>query len=130
MNGKRYDLDERLLEYAAEIVRLTENMPKTRAGTHIGGQLLRSGTSPLLNHGEAQSAESQKDFVHKMKVCLKELRESDRAVRLVLKVPLVERSPTIDALVQETDELIRIFIASIRTAQSKAVNEDSEDYDI
>ena len=77
---RKYDLADRLLEYAAAIVRLVEEMDVTRAGNHVGGQLLRSGTSPLFNHGEAEAAESPKDFVHKMGVCLKELRESKRAL--------------------------------------------------
>ena len=91
--GKRYDLEDRLLEYAAQIIRLVESLPATRAGNHVAGQLLRSGTSPLPNHGEAQAAESPADFVHKLKVCLKELRESRRWIRLVGHVPLVKNQP-------------------------------------
>src|SRR4051794_25656926 len=68
---KAWDLEERLLEFGVRIVRLVEALPKTRAGAHLGGQLLRSGTSPLLNHGEAESAESPEDFVHKLRICLK-----------------------------------------------------------
>lgn len=80
--GERvYDLEERLLEYAAVIIRLIEKLPKTQAGNHVAGQLLRSATSPLLNNGEAESAESPADFVHKLKVCLKELRETSRWLR-------------------------------------------------
>lgn len=76
-----YDLEERLLEYAARIIRLVERLPNTRAGNHVAGQLLRAGTSPLPNHAEAQ--ESRRDFVHKMRICLKELWESLRWLRLV-----------------------------------------------
>ena len=126
MSEREYDIEDRLLEYAALIVRLSERLPNTRAANHVGGQLLRSGTSPLFNHGEAQAAESPKDFVHKMKVCLKELRESERALRLVAKVPLTEDSAEVKALLQETDELIRIFVTSIRTAQANKVREDAE----
>lgn len=79
MGRTKYDLEDRLLEYAASAIRLAEKMPNTRAANHVGGQFLRSGTSPLFNHGEAQAAEFPSDFVHKMKVCLKELRESERA---------------------------------------------------
>ena len=78
MGEQKYDLEERLLEYAAVIVRLVEKLPNTRAGNHIAGQLLRSGTSPLPNHGEAEAAESRGDFIHKMGICHKELRESRR----------------------------------------------------
>ena len=76
MITKEYDLEDRLLDYAAQIIRLAESLPQTRAGNHVAGQLLRSGTSPLPNHGEAQAAESRKDFIHKLSICLKELKES------------------------------------------------------
>jgi four helix bundle protein len=114
-----FNLEDRLLEYAAGIVRITETMPKTRASAHIGGQLLRSGTSPLFNHGEAQAAESNSDFIHKLKICLKELHESLRGLRLMERVPLVKNSTHLAALLNETDELIRIFSASIRTAKKR-----------
>jgi four helix bundle protein len=110
-----YDLEDRLLNYSARIIRLVEKLPNTRAGNHVAGQLLRSGTSPLPNHGEAQAAESANDFVHKLKVCLKELRESYRWLRLVQTVPLLPQN-RVTSLVNETDELIRIFVTSIRTA--------------
>lgn len=114
-----FDLEERLLNYSALIIRLTESLPSSRAGNHVGGQLLRLGTSPLANHGEAQAAESRRDFLHKMSVCLKELRESHRWIRLIDRVPLLEQNEEITSILQETDELIRIFVASIRTARGQ-----------
>jgi four helix bundle protein len=117
MIQNQYDLAERLLEFAARIIRLTEQMSRTPAGLHIAQQLLRSGTSPLPNHAEAQAAESKRDFVHKMKIGLKELRETDRWLRLTQRVPLVEKPERVDPLLQETDELIRIFVSSTKTAQ-------------
>ena len=116
MAQRRYDLEERLLGFAVSLIRLTQALPNTRAGNHVAGQLLRSGTSPYPNHGEAQAAESPNDFVHKLRVGLKELRESHRWLRLVQRVPLVERPDQVGELVGECDELIRIFVASIRTA--------------
>ena len=116
---ERYDLEERLLEYAARIVRLVEKLPNTRAGNHVAGQLLRSGTSALPNHAEAQAAESRKDFVHKLKICHKELRESRRWLRLIQRVPMLKAS-AMQSLVEETEELIRIFSTSIRTASRGA----------
>jgi len=113
--GETYDLEERLLEYAARIVRLVEKLPDTRTGNHVAGQLLRSGTSALPNHAEAQAAESRKDFVHKLKICHKELRESRRWLRLIQRVPLL-KAAAVEPLVRETEELIRIFSTSIRTA--------------
>jgi len=127
MPERKYDLEERLLEYGASIIRFVEKMPNTRAANHVGGQLLRSGTSPLFNHGEAQAAESPNDFVHKMKVCLKELRESLRALRLIKKVPLTSDPADLDPLLRETDERIRIFEVSIRTAENNKVRESAEE---
>ncbi|MBU4201304.1 MAG: four helix bundle protein [Verrucomicrobia bacterium] len=71
MNQHPFDPEDRLLNYSAEIIRLAERLPHTRAGNHVATQLLHSGTSPLPNHGEAQAAESKNDFVHKMSICLK-----------------------------------------------------------
>src|SRR3954469_1969203 len=116
--NRTYDLEQRLLDYAARIIRLSEKLPNSRAGNHVANHLLRSGTSPLPNHGEAQAAESANDFVHKLKICLKELRESYRWLRLIQRVPLM-RPRLVDSLVKETDELVRIFVRSIQTAQER-----------
>jgi four helix bundle protein len=78
-----FDLEERLLDYSAAIIELVDALPTTRSANHVAGQLLRSGTSALPNHGEAQAAESRNDFVHKMRICLKELRESRRWLKLI-----------------------------------------------
>ena len=104
-----------MLEYAARIIRLVETLPDARAGNHVAGQLLRSGTSPLPNHAEAQAAESRRDFIHKLKICHKELRESRRWLRLIQRVPLLKPA-LVEPLLVETDELIRIFHTSIGTA--------------
>jgi four helix bundle protein len=82
----KYDLEDRLLKFAVAVVELTDDLPNTRAGNHIAGQLLRCGTSPYGHHGEVESAESRKDFIHKLKVCLKELRETRRWLRLVSRL--------------------------------------------
>ena len=124
--NEQYDLEERLLDYAARIVRLSETLPTTSAGRHISGQVLRSGTSPMAQHGEAQAAESRKDFVHKMKISLKELRETHRWLRLVQRVPLIKTCELLEPLIGETDELIRIFAASIKTAQMNIRSKDHQ----
>ena len=114
---KAFDLEDRLLDHSAEVIRVVERLPNTRAGNHVAGQLLSSGTSPFAHHGEAQSAESRRDFIHKMRVCLKELREARRWVRLIRRVPLLEPASDVDPVLQETEGLIKIFDASIRTAE-------------
>jgi four helix bundle protein len=90
-----------------------------RTGNHVAGQLLRSGTSPYPNHGEAQAAESPKDFIHKLRISLKELREAQRWIRLIEKVPLLKNPKLLNELLLETEELIKIFVTSIKTAEKK-----------
>ena len=120
-----YDIEERLLEYAARVIRLVEALQNRKAATHVGGQLLRSGTSPLSNHGEAQAAESLDDFIHKLKVCLKELNESQRWLKLIHRVPLLDKPRKAESLLQETRELCAIFAKSIQTAKRRKRDEDS-----
>ena len=85
-----FDLEERLIEFAVRIIQMAESLPKTKAGNHIAGQLIRSGTSPALNYGEAQAAESRSDFIHKMKVCLKELRESRVWLLMIINAKFIK----------------------------------------
>ena len=122
MRKHKYDLEERLLEYSVRIIRVVEQLPNTRVGNHIAGQLVRSGTSPYPNHGEAQAAESPKDFVHKLKIALKELRETQRWLKLVQRIPLIEPAEKLDGILEETEELIRIFVTSIKTAKENDEN--------
>ena len=119
MNQKRYDLENRLLEYSVKIIAIVEHLPNSRVGNHVASQLIQSGTSPYPNHGEAQAAESSKDFVHKLRIALKELRETKRWLQLIKKVPLVKQIAQIDEALAETEELIKIFITSIHTAERK-----------
>ena len=95
---------------------MVEELPDTRTGNHVANQLLRSGTSPYPNHGEAQAAESPNDFIPKLRTCLKELREAKRWLKLIQSVPWVKTLEEIKDLLEETEELIKIFVASIRTA--------------
>jgi four helix bundle protein len=114
---KKYDLEDRLIEFAIRIIELVEELPKSRAGNHIASQLIRCGTSPALNYGEVQSSESQKDFVHKMKIILKELRETNICLKIIKRKPLIRQAQRLDKITKECNELISIFVSSIRTAQ-------------
>src|SRR5664280_1329922 len=89
MNEKKFDLEDRLIEFAVAILKFVENLPVSKSALHLGGQQLRSGTSPSLNYGEAKSGESKNDFIHKMKVCLKELRESYNCLRILQRAKTV-----------------------------------------
>jgi four helix bundle protein len=115
--GRKYDLEERLLEFAAVVIRLSEKLPNTRAGNHLASQFLRAGTSPYGNHGEAQAPESANDFIHKLKVCLKELREALRWARLIDRMQWLRGNAELAFVLREGDELIRIFKASTQTAE-------------
>jgi four helix bundle protein len=121
--GRKFDLEERLLEFASAVIDLSEKLPNTRSGNHIAGQILRSGTSPFPNHGEAESAESRDDFIHKLKICLKELRETRRWARLIQRKSWAKNETTLLFVLNESDELIRIFMSSIRTAQQNALTQ-------
>jgi four helix bundle protein len=117
--GKRiFNLENRLIEFAVSIIRIVETLPKSRIGNHLAGQLIRSGTSPASNYGEAQSAESRTDFIHKMKVCLKELRETKIWLVIIDRAKLSKDQNEIDLILNENDELISIFVKSIKTAQT------------
>jgi four helix bundle protein len=118
MQRAKYDLEERLLKFAVRVIQVASSIKPTRAGVHVADQLLRSGTSPFGNHGETEGAESRADFIHKLRVCYKELRESRRWLRLAEKVPLVEKPARLQGLIKEAGELVLIFAASIRTAEN------------
>ncbi len=122
-NNRKYDLEERLLEFASAIIDLSETLPSTRAGNHVAGQVLRSGTSPYPNHGEAEDTESRDDFIHKLKVCLKELRETRRWARLIKRKGWVKDDTTLVYVLGESEELIRIFFTSVQTARKNAAAE-------
>jgi four helix bundle protein len=109
-----------LHEFAANIVQLTESLPNTRPGKHIAGQLLRCGTSALSNHGEVEAAESRKDFLHKLRICLKELRETKCCLRLVIRLKRLGDPANLPACLNEVEELIRIFAATVKTAENNA----------
>ena len=114
---RTFDLEDRLIDFAVRIIRIAESLPKTRAGNHIAGQLVRCGTSPAPNYGEAQSAESRADFIHKMKVSLKELRETRVWLLIIMKAKLITPASKVQPLIDENNELISIFVTSINTAR-------------
>ena len=114
---REYDLQDRFIDFAMRIIKLSEALPETKAGKHICSQILRSGTSPAPNYGEAQSAESRADFVHKLKVALKELRETEIWLKVIVRSELIQPSEALTTLLGETDELISILFNSIETAK-------------
>ncbi len=109
------ELEDRLIDFAVLVISVVEALPNTKAGNHIASQLVRSGTSPAPNYGEARSAESRKDFIHKMKISLKELRETMIWLKIIARKKLAEERDVSEAI-EECDELIAIFISSTKTA--------------
>lgn len=112
-------LQDRLINFAVATCRIAEQLPATRVGHHAAGQLIRSCTSPAPNYGEAQGAESRRDFIHKMKVCLKELRETHVWQTFIERMGLT-RSQELAPLIDEADQLIAIFVRSVLTAEQNA----------
>lgn len=125
------ELEERLIDFAVRIVKLSANLPKISAGKHIAGQVMRSGTSPAPNYGEARGAESHADFVHKLRIVLKELNETSIWLRVIERSQLL-RTELISDIIGENRELCRIFTASLKTAsyvakpRGQTSNEKSE----
>ena len=115
MEKRNYDLDERLIDFAVLIISLIDTLPKTIAGSYLASQLLRSGSSPALLYGEAHGAESRNDFIHKMRIPLKELRETFNCLRIIKK--LKWNSSECELALNEVPQLIAIFAKSIKTAQ-------------
>ncbi|MDO9566045.1 MAG: four helix bundle protein [Candidatus Desulfaltia sp.] len=114
---REFDLEERLIDFAVRVIRTAESLPKTKIGNHISRQLIRSGTSPAPNYGEAQSAESRADFIHKMRLALKELRETRIWLLIIVKAGLIKPVSKLDVLIDENNQLISIFVTSVGTAK-------------
>ena len=114
MSQRIYDLEERLVEFSSHVIDVVEALPTTRAANYIAGQLVRCGLAPALLYGEAQGAESRDDFIHKMKVGLKELKETRMCLKLIIRRKMVK---TLDVLSKENEELIAIIAKSIDTAR-------------
>ncbi len=119
-----FDLEDRLVDFAARCIKVSDALPESKAGQHLAGQLCRSGSSPALNYGEAQGAESRKDFVHKMSISLKELRETLICLKIVIKAAMVDLGK-LEPLADEANELISIFVTSIKTAKRNIKTENN-----
>ncbi|HPF92482.1 MAG TPA: four helix bundle protein [Tenuifilaceae bacterium] len=120
---RKFDLEERLINFAVRIIELAESLKPTKANSYLSGQILRSGTAPALQYGEAQSSESRKDFVHKMKIALKELRETLVCLKVIHRSSSYNSEQQILNAINESNELISIFVKSIDTAQKNMITE-------
>lgn len=121
---KEYNLENRLIQYAILTSDIAEILPNNKLGNHLSGQLIRSGTAPALIYGEVQGAESRKDFIHKMKLILKELRETKINLLIVKRKPLLQENVNLEKAIDETIQLVLIFASSIKTANEKLKTEN------
>ncbi len=112
------DLAQRLIEFAARMGKVVDALPDTRLGRHVAGQLVRCGTAGAPNYAEARGAESKKDFIHKLGICLKELRESQCWLQLIVRADLLPGA-RLTQLLDESDQLIAILVKSIATAKTR-----------
>jgi len=115
---RTFDLDERLIRFAVSAINIAESLPLNYAGQHIAGQLIRSSTSPALNYGEAQGAESPRDFIHKVRIVLKELRETYNCLRII-QLKNWSALESLQPVMDENNQLIAIFVKSISTARKR-----------
>ncbi len=118
MADRIYDLEDRLVDFTCRMIDVVESLPNSRAGNYIAGQLIRSCHSPTFNYGEAQAAESPNDFIHKMGVVLKELKECRTALKVIIKKELIKPTKKLEGIFNETEELVAIIAKSIITAKS------------
>jgi four helix bundle protein len=112
------EIEDRLIDFAVRVIKVAVALPKSPVGKHIAGQLLRSGTSPAPNYAEARGAESTADFVHKLKIALKELNESCVWLKMICRAELMKQD-LLNDLIDENQQLCRILNASIKTAKQK-----------
>lgn len=114
---KKYDLEDRLVDFTCRMIDVVEALPATRAGNYIAGQLIKSCHSPSLNYGEAQAAESRGDFIHKLGIVLKELKECRTTLKIIQRKEMIKPPIKLNDIYIETEELIAIIGKSIVTAQ-------------
>lgn len=117
MQERKFDLEERFVDYTCRMIDVVEALPTTRSGNYISGQLVRSCHSPAFNYGEAQGAESSKDFIHKMGIILKEFKETRVALKIISKKEMIKPANKLSNICTETEELIAIVAKSIITAK-------------
>jgi four helix bundle protein len=121
----KYDLEERFISFGLLIMEVVELLPKNTIGNHVGSQLIRSGTSPAYNYGEAQAAESRNDFIHKMRICFKELKETHIGLQFIIRKPLISNNEILKKAEKECMELNLIISKSLSTAKGNSINKST-----
>ena len=122
---RKFDLEDRLVDFACICLEVCDLLPHTRSGQNLEYQLSKSGTAPALIYGEAQAAESRADFLHKMRLVLKEIKETRINLKIIMRKPVVVHEK-VDRAFKEANELMAIFIRSIGTAESNGRKQKSK----
>jgi four helix bundle protein len=115
---KKYDLEDRLIKFSCLCIEICELLPNSRVGNNLEHQLSKSSTASALIYGEAQAAESKADFLHKIKLVLKEIRETRINLKIIMHKPIITH-PLVETTLLESNELMAIFLKSIDTAKNK-----------
>ena len=123
MAETKFDLEDRLVDFSCRIIEVVEALPSTRAGNYIAAQLIRCGLAPALLYGEAQGAESRADFIHKMRICLKELKETRVCLKVISKANMIKPIKRLDSIKSENEQLVSIVAKSVETAKKNVNNE-------
>ena len=123
MSETKFDLEDRLVDFSCRIIEVVEALPSSRAGNYIAAQLIRCGMAPALLYGEAQGAESRSDFIHKMRICLKELKETRVCLKVISKSNMIKPISKLDNIKPEIEQLVSIVGKSIETAKKNLINE-------
>ena len=127
MEKRKFDLEDRFVDFTCRMIDVVEALPNSRAGNYIAGQLVRSSHSPTFNYGEVQGAESRNDFIHKLSIILKELKECRTALKVIRKKQMISPVSKTDNIFKENEELIAIIAASIETAERNRAKKGTGD---
>ena len=119
--AKGDDIQERLIKYASRIFKVSNSLPMTNAGRHVSLQLLRCGSAPAAHYAEARGSESASDFIHKLKIAVKEMNESEVWLRIIMDSGMLNQAQ-LSSLLDESNQLQRILSASIGTVRKSAKN--------
>jgi four helix bundle protein len=128
MKQKTQELKERLIRFSVKIIEINEMLPKTKVSNYLGDQLLRSGLSPALNYAEAEFGESKPDFIHKLRICLKELSETNINLKIINQKGILKDKYSLTDVISECSELIAIFVKSVETSVNNLNKEKTEKY--
>ena len=115
----KFDLEDRFVDFSCRIIEVVEALPSNRAGNYIAAQLIRCGMAPALLYGEAQGAESRADFIHKMRICLKELKETRVCLKVISRANMIQPIKRLDNIKSENEQLVSIVGKSVETAKKK-----------